>query len=71
MPVVTDESTPLDVAAFAALSLGLVFVGTCHEECVQAIVQAGTSDPITSVTFIIGLEICSSNNPNPVHSFSH
>mmetsp|Transcript_21359 Transcript_21359/g.53017 ORF Transcript_21359/g.53017 Transcript_21359/m.53017 type:complete len:946 (-) Transcript_21359:182-3019(-) len=40
VPVVTDESTPLDVAAFAALSLGLVFVGTCHEECVQAIVQA-------------------------------
>lgn len=40
VPVVTDDSTPLDVAAFAALSLGLVFVGTCHEECVQAIVQA-------------------------------
>mmetsp|Transcript_28416 Transcript_28416/g.45503 ORF Transcript_28416/g.45503 Transcript_28416/m.45503 type:complete len:952 (+) Transcript_28416:188-3043(+) len=40
VPVVTDDLTPLDVAAFAALSLGLVFVGTCHEECVQAIVQA-------------------------------
>ena len=40
VPVVTDDSTPIDVAAFAALSLGLVFVGTCHEECVQAIVQA-------------------------------
>jgi len=40
VPIITDDSTPLDVAAFAALSLGLVFVGTCHEECVQAIVQA-------------------------------
>lgn len=40
VPVITDESTPMDVVAFAALSLGLVFVGTCHEECVQAIVQA-------------------------------
>ena len=40
VPIITDESIPMDVVAFAALSLGLVFVGTCHEECVQAIVQA-------------------------------
>jgi len=38
--VILDDSTPLEVVAFAALSLGLVFCGTCHEECVQAIVQA-------------------------------
>ena len=40
VPVVTDDAAPLDVVAFAALSLGLVFVGTCHEDCVQAVVQA-------------------------------
>ena len=40
VPIITDESIPMDVVAFAALSLGLVFVGTCHEECVQAIVQS-------------------------------
>ena len=40
VPVITDDEAPMDVVAFAALSLGLVFVGTCHEECVQAIVQA-------------------------------
>ncbi|CAL6277114.1 unnamed protein product [Bathycoccus prasinos] len=39
-PIVTDESTPMDVCAFAALSLGLVYCGTCHEESVQSIVQA-------------------------------
>ena len=37
--VILDDSAPLEVVAFAALSLGLVFCGTCHEECVQAIVQ--------------------------------
>ena len=39
-PIVTDESTPMDVCAFAALSLGLVYCGTCHEESIQSIVQA-------------------------------
>ena len=29
--IITDESIHMDVVAFAALSLGLVFVGTCHE----------------------------------------
>ena len=31
VPVITDDEAPMDVVAFAALSLGLVFVGTCHE----------------------------------------
>lgn len=37
--VIHDDTAPIEVVAFAALSLGLVFCGTCHEECVQAIVQ--------------------------------
>ena len=30
--VIHDDTAPLEVVAFAALSLGLVFCGTCHEE---------------------------------------
>jgi len=37
--VIHDDSAPLEVVAFAALSLGLVFCGTCHEDSVSTIVQ--------------------------------
>ena len=35
MPVVSDLGTPLEVVAMAALSLGLVFSGSCHEDISQ------------------------------------
>ena len=37
--VIHDDTAPLEVVAFAALSLGLVFCGTCHEDSVSTIVQ--------------------------------
>lgn len=39
-PVVTDPTVTVDVAGYAALSLGLVFVGTANQECAESIVQA-------------------------------
>lgn len=39
-PVVTDPSVTVEVAGYAALSLGLVFVGTSNQECAESIVQA-------------------------------
>jgi len=34
---VTDPDTVFELAAFAALSLGLVFSSTCRDKCVEAI----------------------------------
>ncbi|KAK9829660.1 hypothetical protein WJX72_007157 [[Myrmecia] bisecta] len=39
-PLVTDADVSIEVAGFAALSLGLVFPSTCHAESVEAILQA-------------------------------
>lgn len=39
MPVVSDLDTPLEVVAMAALSLGLVFSGSCHEDIAQALMS--------------------------------
>eukprot|EP00898_Chlorokybus_atmophyticus_P005084 jgi/Chlat1/5577/Chrsp369S05360 len=39
-PVVTDSKVTMDVAAFAAVAMGLVFSGTCHQEAAQSVVQA-------------------------------
>lgn len=38
-PLVTDESVPMEVVAYAALALGLVYVGSCHQNSVEAILQ--------------------------------
>ncbi|KAL5573576.1 hypothetical protein UlMin_023173 [Ulmus minor] len=38
--VLNDTKAPLDVIAFAAISLGLIFVGSCNEEVAQAIIFA-------------------------------
>ena len=38
--VVTDGSAPIEVASYAALALGLVFVGSGHGECAEAALQA-------------------------------
>ena len=36
----TGAEEPLEVQAYAALALGMVFVSTCDEECTQAIISA-------------------------------
>lgn len=39
-PILGDTKVSLDVIAFAAISLGLVYVGSCNEEIAQAIIFA-------------------------------
>ncbi|CAL5402386.1 unnamed protein product [Camellia sinensis] len=39
-PILGDNKVPLDVIAFTAISLALVYVGSCNEEVVQAIIFA-------------------------------
>lgn len=36
-PIVEDAGIQLDIACFAAITIGLVFVGTCHEHAVESI----------------------------------
>lgn len=38
LPIVADTDAPLEAAAYAALSLGLVFVGSCHDDICQSII---------------------------------
>ena len=45
-PLVGDPAVPLEVAAFAALALGLVFVGSCHEDSINALLQVRQSKPV-------------------------
>lgn len=40
VPLVTDTDVKIDIAGFAALSLGLVFTSTCNGEAIEAIIQA-------------------------------
>lgn len=40
VPLVMDLEASIEVAGLAALSLGMVFVGTAQEGCVEAILQA-------------------------------
>ncbi|GAV74064.1 PC_rep domain-containing protein [Cephalotus follicularis] len=37
-PILNDAKAPLDVIAFSAISLGLIYVGSCNEEVAQAII---------------------------------
>ena len=39
-PILNEDNAPLDVIAFTAISLGLVYVGSCNEEVAQAIICA-------------------------------
>ncbi|KAK6919119.1 26S proteasome non-ATPase regulatory subunit RPN1, C-terminal [Dillenia turbinata] len=39
-PILGDAKAPLDVIAFTAISLGLVYVGSCNEDIAQAIIFA-------------------------------
>ena len=38
-PLITDPDISIEVASFAAVALGLVFVATCHASSVEAILQ--------------------------------
>lgn len=38
--ILNDAKAPLDVIAFTAISLGLIYVGSCNEEVAQAIIFA-------------------------------
>lgn len=38
--ILNDAKAPPDVIAFTAISLGLIFVGSCNEEVAQAIIFA-------------------------------
>ena len=40
-PLLADPAVSMEVAAFAALALGLVFVGSCHEDSINALLQVG------------------------------
>lgn len=37
-PILSDPKAPLDVLAFTAISLGLIYVGSCNEEVAQSII---------------------------------
>ena len=37
--LVTDTDVTMEVASFAAVALGLTFVGTCHATSVEAMLQ--------------------------------
>ncbi|XP_015887276.3 26S proteasome non-ATPase regulatory subunit 2 homolog A-like [Ziziphus jujuba] len=39
-PILNDAKAPLDVIAFAAISLGLIYVGSCNEEVAKEIIFA-------------------------------
>ncbi|PRQ38825.1 putative armadillo-like helical protein [Rosa chinensis] len=39
-PILNDAKAPLDVVTFTAISLGLIFIGSCNEEVAQAIILA-------------------------------
>jgi 26S proteasome regulatory subunit N1 len=37
-PILSDPKASLDVIAFTAIALGLIYVGSCNEEVAQAII---------------------------------
>lgn len=43
LPLIIDPDISIELAGFAALSLGLVFNSTCKEECVEAISEVHPS----------------------------
>eukprot|EP00210_Caulerpa_lentillifera_P009484 g9044.t1 len=40
LPLVTDPDVSIELAGFAALSLGLIFSGTCKAECAESICES-------------------------------
>lgn len=45
-PLLTDSDVSIEVAGFAALSLGLVFVGNCHAASAEAMLQVHRSQSL-------------------------
>ena len=39
MPIVTDPGLTCELASFAALSLGMIFIGQLHEDSLSAIIE--------------------------------
>jgi 26S proteasome regulatory subunit N1 len=39
-PILVDWKVPIDVIAFTAISLGLIYVGSCNDEVAQSIIIA-------------------------------
>jgi len=62
-PIILDESVGVETAAFAALSLGLIFVSKCEEEVVNSILTTLMSrtshelDSTVSKYFAVGLAL--------------
>eukprot|EP00835_Amoeboradix_gromovi_P001352 NODE_60_length_25605_cov_0.732377.p1 type:complete len:787 gc:universal NODE_60_length_25605_cov_0.732377:21144-23504(+) len=52
LPFITDTSVDMDLTNMAGIALGLIFVGSCHEEISSAILQCLMSRPMTDVTNI-------------------
>jgi 26S proteasome regulatory subunit N1 len=40
LPVVSDTSISMEISSIAALSIGFVYVGTCHGDATSTILQA-------------------------------
>lgn len=49
-PLVTDTDTSIEAAGLAALALGMVYVGTAADACVEAILQALMTRPEAELT---------------------
>eukprot|EP00735_Rhodelphis_limneticus_P006874 TRINITY_DN19332_c0_g1::TRINITY_DN19332_c0_g1_i1::g.15859::m.15859 TRINITY_DN19332_c0_g1::TRINITY_DN19332_c0_g1_i1::g.15859 ORF type:complete len:890 (-),score=276.33,sp/P56701/PSMD2_BOVIN/50.00/0.0,PC_rep/PF01851.17/1.5e+04,PC_rep/PF01851.17/40,PC_rep/PF01851.17/0.023,PC_rep/PF01851.17/0.00081,PC_rep/PF01851.17/27,PC_rep/PF01851.17/67,PC_rep/PF01851.17/0.0053,PC_rep/PF01851.17/7.7e+02,HEAT_2/PF13646.1/15,HEAT_2/PF13646.1/11,HEAT_2/PF13646.1/6,HEAT_2/PF13646.1/0.053 TRINITY_DN19332_c0_g1_i1:208- len=60
-PVIADTGVITEIAAFAALSAGLIFVGSCHDDAAQTILAAlmerdpATLNETTARYFAVGL----------------
>ena len=47
-PLLGDPAVSMEVAAFAALALGLVFVGSCHDDSINSLLQVRQCGPAAS-----------------------
>ena len=47
--LVTDTDVTMEVSSFAAVALGLTFVGTCHAASVEAMLQVSTHAPSSNL----------------------
>jgi hypothetical protein len=69
--ILIDSQTPLEVLVFTAISLGLVFVGSCNEEVAQSIIfvlmdrsEAELAEPIVRLLPValgllyLGKQVC-------------
>jgi len=52
-PLVVDTNISVEISAFAALTLGLIFVGKCNEDAINAIVETLTERPVDQLDLTI------------------